>query len=144
MKVPLPERGQPIDLNYLYQLASAINELNNQVSTSNTTSVVNNGLDLREDVTTNKLRFYATTKNIQAGNIIAGSSQAWSADFQPDFLYVPVVTATPQNNTSSTAGNNVTIVIRNITTSKVDGNIIFNENGSIDMNINVIAIGVSR
>jgi hypothetical protein len=144
MKIPLPERGQPIDLAYLYQIANAINDLSNQITTSNTTSVVNNGINLREDVSTNNLRFFATTKNIQVGNVSAGSSESWSADFSPDFLYVPVVTATVQNNTSSTAGDNITLVLKNITTSRVDGNVRYNAGGSIDININVIAIGVSR
>jgi hypothetical protein len=144
MKIPLPERGQPIDLNYLYQIASSINDLSNAVSTSNTTSVVNNGINPREDVTTNKIRFYATTRNIVVGNVNAGTSQNWSLDLTPDFLFTPVAVATVQNNTASTAGNNITLVIRNITTSRVEGNVLYNAGGSIDININVIAMGVSR
>jgi hypothetical protein len=144
MKIPLPERGQPIDLNYLYQIANSINNLTNQISTSNTTSVIDNGINPREDITTNRLRFYATTKNIVVGNINAGSSQNWSVDLAPDFLFTPVAVATVQNNTASTAGNNITLVIRNITTSRVEGNILYNASGNIDININVIAIGVSR
>lgn len=144
MKIPLPERGQPIDLNYLYQIANSINSLTNQVSTSNTTSVIDNGINPREDITTNKLRFYATTKNIVVGNINAGSSQNWSVDLAPDFLFTPVAVATVQNNTASTAGNNITLVIRNTTTSRVEGNVLYNASGNIDININVVAIGVSR
>jgi hypothetical protein len=144
MKIPLPERGQPIDLNYLSQIARSINDLSNAVSTSNTTSVINNGINPREDVTTNKIRFYATTRNIVVGNVNAGTSQNWSLDLTPDFLFTPVAVATVQNNTASTAGNNITLVIRNITTSRVEGNVLYNAGGSIDININVIAMGVSR
>jgi hypothetical protein len=144
MKIPLPERGQPIDLNYLYQIANSINDLSNAVSTSNTTSVINNGINPREDVTTNKLRFYATTRNVVVGNVNGGTSQNWSVDLSPDFLFTPVAVATVQNNTASTAGNNITLVIRNITTSRVEGNVLYNAGGSIDININVIAVGVSR
>jgi hypothetical protein len=144
MKIPLPERGQPIDLNYLYQIANSINNLSNQISTSNTTSVIDNGINPREDITTNRLRFYATTKNIVVGNVNTGTSQNWSVDLSPDFLFTPVAVATVQNNTASTAGNNITLVIRNITTSRLEGNILYNASGNIDININVIAIGVSR
>jgi hypothetical protein len=144
MKIPLPERGQPIDLNYLYQIASSINDLNNAVSTSSTTSVINNGINPREDVTTNKIRFYATTRNIVVGNIDAGTSQNWTVDLTPDFLFTPVAVATVQNKTASTAGNNITLVIRNITTSRVEGSVLYNAGGSVDININVIAMGVSR
>jgi hypothetical protein len=144
MKIPLPERGQPIDLNYLSQIASSINDLSNAVSTSNTTSVIDNKINPREDVTTNKLRFYATTKNIVVGSVNAGTSQTWSVDLTPDFLFTPVAVASVQNNTASTAGNNIILVINNVTTSRVEGTVRYNEGGSIDININVIAIGVSR
>ena len=144
MKIPLPERGQPIDLAYMYQIAYSINDLSNQLSSNTATSVVNNGIDLREDATTNNLRFYATTVTYQAGSVSAGTSRDWSVDFSPSFLYVPVVTATVQNNTSSTAGNNITLVIKNITTGRADGNILYNATGSIDITINVIAVGLSR
>lgn len=144
MKIPLPERGQPIDLAYMYQIANSINDLSNQISANATTSVVNNGIDLREDATTNNLRFYATTVTYEAGSVSAGASRDWSVDFSPSFLYVPVVTATVQNNTASTAGNNITLVIKNITTGKVDGNIRYNEAGSINISVNVIAVGLSR
>jgi len=144
MKLPLPERGQPLDLSYIYQMANAINDLNNQIVSNSVTSVVNNGIDLREDARTSNLRFYATTTSIQAGTVSAGTSRDWSVDLSPNFLYTPVVTATVQNNTSSTAGNNITLVIKNITTGRVDGNIIYNAAGSIDIRINVIAVGIAR
>jgi hypothetical protein len=31
-KLPLPERGQPLDVSYIYQLATAINDLASQIS----------------------------------------------------------------------------------------------------------------
>jgi len=144
MKIPLPERGQPIDLAYMYQIANSINDLNNQISGTISTSTVNNGIELREDLSTNNLKFYATTVTYEAGSVSAGTSRDWNVSFSPSFLYVPVGTATVQNNTSSTAGNNITLVIKNITTGRVDGNIRYNEAGSINISINVIAIGLSR
>ena len=33
-KIPLPERGQPLDLTYINQLANAVNGLYNQISSS--------------------------------------------------------------------------------------------------------------
>lgn len=144
MKIPLPERGQPIDLAYMYQIANSINDLSNQISGTISTSTVNNGIELREDLSTNNLKFFATTVTYEAGSVSAGTSRDWDVTFSPSFLYVPVVTATVQNNTSSTAGNNITMVIKNITTGRVDGNIRYNEAGSINISINVIAVGLSR
>lgn len=144
MRIPLPERGQPIDLNYLYQITNAVNDLNTRVASADTTSVVDNGIQLPENITTSNLRFYATTTNIAKPNVSAGTSDPWSVTFNADFLYTPIAVATVKNNTSSTAGNNVLLVIKNTTTGRVDGNIRYNQQGSIDININVIAIGVSR
>ena len=31
-KIPLPQRGQPLDVTYIYQLTNAINDLSNQFS----------------------------------------------------------------------------------------------------------------
>ena len=33
-KIPLPERGQPLDVTYVYQLAEAVNSLATEVSAS--------------------------------------------------------------------------------------------------------------
>lgn len=142
MRIPLPERGQPLDVDYLYQIATQINSLTNQIaSTSTTLSTIDNGVSGRVDNTINNIRFVAKTKSIKVGTVSAGTSDPWFVDFAPDFLYIPVVTATPVNNTLSTAGNNVTIVIKNVTTSRVDGNILYNTSGTVDLNINILAIG---
>lgn len=142
MRIPLPERGQPLDVDYLYQMATQINSLTNQIaSTSTTLSTIDNGVTGRVDNTTNNLRFVAKTKSVKVGSVSAGTSEPWFIDFSPDFLYIPIVTATPVNNTLSTAGNNITIVIKNVTTSRVDGNILYNTSGTVDLNINVLAIG---
>ena len=144
MRIPLPERGTPLDVDYLYQIANQINAITNQISSNSTTlSTLDNGVTGRKDNTTNNLRFVAKRKNIKVGSVVAGTSEPWFEDFSPDFLYVPVVTATPINNTLSTAGNNVIIVIKNITTSRVDGTILYNTSGTVDVSLSVIAIGTS-
>jgi hypothetical protein len=33
-KIPLPERGQPLDLSYMYQVATAINDISSEISPS--------------------------------------------------------------------------------------------------------------
>jgi hypothetical protein len=147
MKIPLPQRGQPLDVDYLYQIANQVNTLTNQVSnTSTALSTVDNGVPTigRKDVTTNNLRVFAKTKSIRVGNISGGSSEPWFEDFSPEFLYAPIVTATPVNNTASSAGNDIIVVIKNITTGRVDGNILYKTSGTIDININIVAIGISR
>lgn len=144
MKIPVPQRGQPMDIDYLYQIVSQINSLTNQVAaTSTVLSSVDNGRDGVKESTTNNLRFYATTKNVKKGSVTAGSSEAWFVDFNPNFLFIPIVVVTPVNNASSDIGNNVYAVIKSINTNRVDGNIIFNKAGTADVNINILAIGTT-
>jgi hypothetical protein len=144
MKIPLPQRGQPIDIDYLYQIVSQINTLTNQISSTSTVlSAVDNGVNGIKESTTNNLRFYAFTKSVKKGNVTAGASESWFIDFNPSFIYIPIVTATPVNNSSSPAGNSLSVVIKNVSTSRVDGSIIFNQAGQADVNINVIAIGTT-
>ena len=33
-KIPLPDRGQPLDVTYIYQIANAINDLSNSISSA--------------------------------------------------------------------------------------------------------------
>ncbi len=39
-KVPLPERGQPLDVTYLYSLVDAVNDLSTQVASTTTNKTV--------------------------------------------------------------------------------------------------------
>lgn len=145
MIISPPERGQPIDLSYMSEMAKAINDLSTKVSGKTAISVVANGINLPESATTGNLRFYAATQTIQAANVSVGDTANWSVEFAPSFLYVPVVTATVQNKTASKAGDNINLVIKNeITTGKVSGIVRYNTAGSIDIIINVIAIGISK
>lgn len=145
MTIPLPERGQPLDVDYLYSMASQINSLTNQiVSRSNTLSTIDNGINGKKDSTTSNLRIVAKTKNIKVGTVTAGTTESWSETFSPDFLYTPVVTVTPVSNNLSTAGNNVTVVIKSVGTGQVSGNIIYNAGGTVDISLNILAIGFNR
>ena len=74
MRIPLPERGTPLDVDYLYQIANQINAITNQISSNSTTlSTIDNGVTGRKDNTTNNLRFVAKRKNIKVGSVVAGT-----------------------------------------------------------------------
>ena len=145
MKIPLPQRGQPIDIDYLYQIVSQINTLTTKISSNSTVlSSIDNGINGVKQSTTNNLRFYASTKSVKKSQVTANTTEPWFIDFSPNFLYVPIVIATPVNNNStSTAGDRVSVVINKIATNRVDGKMIFNVAGNIDVNINIIAIGTT-
>ena len=144
-KVPLPDRGQPLDVTYLYQIANAVNDLADDISTAtyNYTSVDTRSGVGRQDVKNNNAKFYASYQDIVTNEqVSANSTKTWAIDFASNFKYAPIVTATAVNTGGSTVGNDVTVTITSTTTSRVEGIIRFNSSGTLSVSINVIAIGI--
>jgi hypothetical protein len=142
--LPVPERGQPLDVTYIYQIVKAINDLSTQVSPSNykyvTVDTPNAG---KQSVKASEARIIGgyvqvTTSTTQT----AGSSQPFSYDFQTDFKFAPVVTATPINVGNTDAGKGVTVTLNSVSTSKVEGTVKFNAGGDTSIGINLVIIGI--
>ena len=143
-KVPLPDRGQPLDVTYLYQIANAVNDLSDSISTAtyNYTSVDTRTLG-RQDIKNNNAKFYAGYVDVTIDETVsANSTKPWSISFASDFKYAPIVTATPVNTGTSTIGNDVTVTITSISTTAVNGIIRFNSYGSVSTSVNIVAIGI--
>jgi hypothetical protein len=142
--LPVPERGQPLDVTYIYQIVKAINDLSTQVSPSTykyvTVDTPNAG---KQSVKASEARIIGgyvqvTTSTTQT----AGSSQPFSYDFQSDFKFAPVVTATPINVGNTDAGKDVTVTLNSVSTSKVEGTVKFNAGGDTSIGINLVIIGI--
>lgn len=144
-KVPLPDRGQPLDLSYIYQLAEAINNLSNQLSPVNakytTIDTVSNG---KQTVRTSDSRVVGGFINLTNSSVSTpGGEQEFTYSFS-DFAYAPIVTATPivtdTNNTQ--ASKDVTVILTSVTTSRVDGVVKFNTTGVASIGINLLIVGI--
>jgi len=142
--LPVPERGQPLDVSYIYQIVKAINDLSVQVSPSNskyvTVDTPNAG---KQSVKASEARVIGgyvqvTTSTTQT----AGASQSFSYDFPSEFKFAPVVTATPVNVGNTDAGKDVTVTLKSVSTSKVEGTIKFNAGGDTSVGINLVIIGI--
>lgn len=142
--LPLPERGQPLDVTYLYQVAQSINELYTQLGASQKGYMV-------VDTPRNGPQTSKTSQSAVMGGYelvsptstqTEGTSMPWFHDFEKEFKYPPIVTATAYNQARNDAGKDVTVTINSITTSKVEGTIKFNVGGEITMGINIIAVGI--
>jgi hypothetical protein len=142
--LPVPERGQPLDVTYVYQIVKAINDLSAQISPSIykyvTVDTPNAG---KQSVKASEARIIGgyvqvTTNTTQT----AGSSQAFSYDFPSEFKFAPVVTATPVNVGNTDAGKDVTVTLKGVSTSKVEGTIKFNAGGDTSVGINLVIIGI--
>ena len=143
-KLSLPQRGQPIDLAYIYDIAKTVNDLASQVSpsTSKTVSI--------DTVSAGTQNIKASEAKIIGGyievynntTVSIANEKSFVYNFPDDYKYAPIVTATPVNVGNTAAGKNVTVVIKSITTSRVEGYITINTSGEITLGVNLIIIGV--
>jgi hypothetical protein len=143
-KVPLPERGQPLDVTYIYQLAEAVNDLSTQVSSATynytTIDTVSAG---KQNIKTSEARVIGGYKEVTNNTSVTASyEQTFSYDFPSDFKYAPIVTATPVNFGNTAAGQDVSVVIKTVTTSRIDGVVKFNVGGTASVGVNLIVIGI--
>lgn len=143
-KVPLPERGIPLDVTYMYQLANAVNDISTQVSsaTYNYTTVKTRDAG-DQSIKTSEARIVAGFIDIVNNeNVLAGNTKTFSYDYPSDFKYAPIAIATPVNTGNTPVGNDVSIVLTSVTTSRVDGVIKFASTGVLSVSINLLIIGI--
>lgn len=143
-KVPLPERGQPLDVSYIYQLTNALNQLSDQVSSATynytTVDTVSAG---KQNIKTSEARVIAGYQVVATNSTVtAASTKEFNYSFPTDFKYVPIVTASPVNTGKTAAGENVSVVITNVTRSNVTGIVRFNSSGDLSIVVNLIIIGI--
>lgn len=142
--IPLPERGQPLDVNYLYQIAQAINTLSEQISPANYKYVsIDTPGSGTQSIKASEARIlggYISVYN--NASVTAGDSKDFSYTFPADFKFAPIVTATPVNVGNTLAGKNMSVIIKTVTTSKVEGVIRFNQSGDLTVAVNLIVVGI--
>lgn len=144
-KIPTPDRGQPLDVTYIYQMANAINDLSAQVASPTykyasvqTSSGNQNALITNTKVVAGSVDVYSTLTDVSPGLSI-DKSYSFSAG---EFKYPPIVTATPVLTSQSENGADLSVTIKQITTSRVDLNVTFFGTGKAALKLNIIAIGL--
>ncbi len=143
MTVPLPDRGQPLDLAYIYQLAQGINNLSAQLSpTTAKTTTVSIGPNQTKSVRTSDSRVVARIKTVDNGSSTAGDIP-FNFNYE-DFAYAPVVTVTAKasSDSGSEASKDVSVVLTSVTTNRVDGIVRFGSNGVASVDIHAIVVGI--
>jgi hypothetical protein len=142
-KVPLPERGQPLDVTYLYELADTINKVSSEVSSAvykNTTvETISGG---KQTIKTSESRIVAGFKQVANNTVVSsGNEIAFSYDYD-DFKYPPIASATPVNIGGTQTGQNATIVLKSVTTSRLEGVVRFGASGEVSLNVHIILVGI--
>jgi hypothetical protein len=144
-RVPLPERGQPLDLAYIYQIANAVNELASQLSPTIARYTTVKTPSGEQSARTSDIRIVATYVTAENSSATTADGEGkFTATFS-DFKFVPVVTATPilTGNVGTEASKDIVVVLTKITTNLVEGIVKFNTIGVAEVDINLIAVGIA-
>jgi hypothetical protein len=144
-KIPLPERGQPVDVSYIYQITNAVNQLSDQVSTTgyNYTSI--------DTPSAGKQNIKTSESRIIGGSVVVTSNTTQAADsiktftysYNGNFKYTPIATATVVNTGGvDTAGEGATVVLTSVDANGLTGLVRFDKGGKASTTVNLIIIGI--
>jgi len=143
-KIPLPERGQPIDVSYIYQITNAVNQISEKVNTTgyNYTTIDTPSAG-KQNVKTSEAR-------IIAGSVVVSSNSSQTADstkpftysYSGNFKYTPIATATVVNTGLTPAGDGATVVITSIDANSLSGLVRFDKAGNVSTTVNLIIVGI--
>ena len=144
-RIPTPDRGQPLDVTYVYQMVEAINDLSSQMSSAkykyasiDTSSGNESTLLTDTKVVAGEVTVYSTLTPVTADT----QPRTFTYSFKGEFKYPPIVSATPVLLAGTSAGIDVTVVIENISNGQVNGFVRFNTGGNVAVKVHIIAIGI--
>ena len=144
-RLPLPARGQPIDVPFIYDIVDTVNSLAGEIADSNTntfSSVLTPEGGVNNLKTAN-VRVAAKYYLIPSATVASDSVSTFTVSFDSPFLQTPVVTMTLQNTGGQNFASGAVVSMTNITPSIVNGQIYFPKGGTHQgMYVQMIAIGV--
>lgn len=143
-KVPLPDRGQPLDVTYLYQITSAINDLADSVSTATGKyATIDSTVAGRQTLKIPDMRVFAGYVDVaNAVNVSPETTIEKTVDFGSAFKYPPVVIPGVVNNNTQSAGNDTNVVVSSVSTTSASFRVKFNTSGEVSVGVNYFAIGI--
>lgn len=142
MKLPIPQRGQPLDVSFIYDLVSSINDLWDKVAVSVSSYASIWTPQGRTSVRVTDVKFVSGQVDLSKTDVTANSYQDFSYTFEVPFSTTPVVTATPvAKGTATDASKSCYIVLTEVTPTSVKGVVKFEIKGTAPMSINILAIG---
>lgn len=145
-KIPLPERGQPLDVSYIYNVVDVVNDLATQVSSAGSNySTIDSGTAGKQNIKTSNVRVVAGyIQVVNNDNVSASAPQIFQYSFDGDFKYPPTVTATILNVSGTPSGSDATVVLTKVEPGRVFGTVKFNTAGVASVGVNLIAVGITN
>jgi hypothetical protein len=139
--------GTIIDVEKLSQIITAINDFSKDFGSQKNSTISTTKQAADTKIATPNLSFSAgkvmvtSDSNVKTKDVIP-----FSFEFGRTFAHPPTVTATPQSSATglkSAVTSNISVIVNNITTTKVEGSVYFNsEAKKTNIYIHVIAIGI--
>lgn len=133
-----------MDLSYIYQVANAVNDLSAQISPAAYKYVsIDTPTAGTQSAKASDVKIIGGYKEItNNGTVSIGGEKNFVYNFPADFRYAPIAVATPVNVGNTKAGKNVSVIIKSVTTSRVEGTVTFNAAGEASVGVNLIIIGI--
>lgn len=144
MKLPTPQRGQPLDVSFIGDIVASINSIWDKIVINASAYSSLWTLEGRKALKSSESKIATGQVTIQTTSATANGFEKFSYEFEIAFRYPPIVTATVQNANTNDFSRGLRVVITNTTTSSVDGIVIFEtaSTESAQTLVNLIAIGV--
>jgi hypothetical protein len=143
-KLIVPQRGQPLDVSYMYDIVQALNELQDQVGSSiqDVVVVVDETGKSKSTKMNRSAAFGVTAPVIIATNVELNKTYAVAVPFEVKFNSKPIVVATPNNIGGTEAGKSAIVVITKITNNNAEFLVSFTTAGLATVSLNVLAMGI--
>jgi hypothetical protein len=137
-QIELPDRGQPLDISYLFRIAQEINRVAELVGTSISKIKYRDTSTPSQPLTSNVV-FYAETQKIVDANLSVQPNAPASFDYSGIFKTTPVVISSV---TSVTGVSNLYPVLSGVTQNSCQVNVFSSAtSGAFSADVSIIAIG---
>ena len=145
-KIQIPQPGQPLDVAYISEIASTLNDLQSLVTPNQSKYVTIDTAQFGPQTAMGKSsRFIGGYIEVKNGTATAGEEVPFTYSFgSAEFKYPPIITATVINKGDTLAGKNTSVILKPSSTSKVDGIVRFNATGNVIAGVNLIIIGITN
>jgi hypothetical protein len=145
-KIPTLAPGTIVDVQLLSQIIEAINGFATEFGSQKNSTISTTKQAADTKIATPNLSFSAGKVMVTSDNNVKTKDVIpFSFEFGRTFAHPPTVTATPQSSATglkSAVTSNVSIIINNVTTTKVEGSVYFNsEAKQTNIYIHIIAVG---
>lgn len=145
--ITLPQRGQPIDFNYIYTIVKSLNDLTTSISKQSNNMHVTSADGSTESVDSTSMAIDVAKQTVSGTTVSASKPFTGTYIFQTPFKTAPVVTITVVQNNTSPANDDAVVQITKTTTSQVDYSVSFpgvKDKSKASVSVNIIAIGVAQ